>query len=136
MQFDTKKEKSFNMISYMKKMKPKTKNKQIQLLTQADENKMKNIIREQPNLLKQMNENIAIRNDWIKAQNVKNYQNELQRLMNIEHKTIQNLRFPPSRTDDFSNSTTRQEQLINKINDNIVDNPNYKKYPHLINRYY
>lgn len=127
------------MIFQLSKRKTKPvsgKNIQNQLMSQYDEFKMMNIIKEAPKLL-DLHQNIAIRNDFLKAQKITNYQYEMERLRNIEKTIIPTLRyFPASKGGSYPDSSNRMEQLQLQINENIDTDYEHRPYKHLFNRYY
>jgi len=91
------------------------------LLSNRDEEKIRNMINEQRKVRDMLNRNLSYRNDFLRAQRIRNFQYEKSRLIGLESGVIGNLRFAPSvKFDDFPDAPNRFEQLERKMNQDLI----------------
>ena len=89
-----------------KKTKAGSKSVEFQITSKRDEERIKNIIREQPKVADMLNSSITRRNNFLKAQRIANYQNEKSRLIGLESQLIGPLRYyAPSRLGKFGHES-------------------------------
>ena len=83
------------------------------VITKRDEERIKNIISEQPKMRKMLNENLQYRNDFLRSQRIMNFQFEKNKLIALEAKVVPNLRYyaPPIKLDDYPDAPNRLQQL-------------------------
>jgi len=99
------------------------------VISKRDEEKIKNIRREESKVREMLNQNIEFKNDFVRSQRIMNYQAEKSRLIGVECQIIGNLRFyaPPVKLDDFPDSKDRLDQLEKKMNIDMIhkNNPDF-----------
>ena len=103
-------------------------NKQIEshiehkVISKRDEERIKNIISEQPKVRRMLVENLQYRNDFLRSQRIMNFQFEKNRLIALEAKVTPNLRYyaPPLKLDDYPDAPNRLEQLERKMKEDLI----------------
>ena len=100
------------------------------VISKRDEEKIKNMIREQPKVREMINRNMQYRDDFLRSQKLINYQYEKSRLIGLENRNIQNVRFyrPPVMIDDFPSDPNdpdydRLKQINKKIDQELIRRP-------------
>jgi hypothetical protein len=92
--------------------------------SKRDEEKVKNMIREQPKIRDMINTNLQYRNDFLRSQRMMNYEMEKSRLMGLEGRLVGAVRYyrPPAvRMADFPDAPDRMNQIINQQDVDIAD---------------
>lgn len=110
--------------------KPKS-NVEHRHISKRDEERIKNMIREQPKVREMLNKNLQYRDDFLRSQKLINYKMEKSRLMAIENEVIGNLRYVV-RGDNFRKSLDRMQQVDELINDEVISQRHYGPdyFPH------
>ena len=92
------------------------------VITKRDEERIKNIMNEQPKVRKLLIENSQYRNDFLRSQRIMNFQFEKNRLIALEAQVIPNLRYyaPPIKLDDYPDAPNRLEQLERKMKEDLI----------------
>ena len=75
------------------KPNPPMNNMEVRVVTKGDEEKIKNILKEQPKLRQLITERIDLRNNFLKSQKLASYRNEISRLIGIEDRLVTDLRY-------------------------------------------
>lgn len=93
------------------------------VISKRDEEKIKNIIKEQPKVREMINTSLQHRNDFLRSQKIINYQYEKSRLQGLESRVVGNLRYyaPPIKIDDFPTNANDPEYNRMKQLDRIMD---------------
>ena len=92
--------------------------------SKRDEEKVKNMIKEQPKIRDMINTNMQYRNDFLRSQRLMSYDMEKSRLMGLEGQLIGAVRYyrPPAvRLGDFGDAPDRMSQIINQEAVDIAD---------------
>jgi len=92
------------------------------VISKRDEERIKNISREEPKVREMLNRNIEYRDNFLRSQRIMNYQAEKSRLIGVESNIIGNLRFyaPPVGLDDYPDSKDRLDQLEKKMKIDMI----------------
>ena len=93
------------------------------IISKRDEEKIKNIISEQPKIREMLNKNLQYRDDFLRSQRIINYNYDQSRLIGLENNVIRGLRFyaPPVKLDDFADSRDRKQQLDRKMEQEFIN---------------
>ena len=92
--------------------------------SKRDEEKVKNMIKEQPKIRDMINTNLQYRNDFLRSQRILNYEMQKSRLVGLEGTLVNAVRYyrPPAvRLGDFPDSPDRMNQIINQQQVDIAD---------------
>ncbi len=101
----------------------KRTNVEHKVITRRDEERIKNMLKEQHKVREMLNRNLTYRNDLLRSQRIRNYQAEKSRLIGLESQQIGNLRYyaPPVRIDSFAdNSEHRLDQINAQMNQDML----------------
>jgi aspartyl aminopeptidase len=85
--------------------------------SKRDEEKVKNMIKEQPKIRDMINTNLQYRNDFLRSQRIISYDLEKSRLIGLEGGLVGAVRYyrPPAvRLEDFADAPDRMNQIINQ----------------------
>ena len=85
--------------------------------SKRDEEKVKNMIKEQPKIRDMINTNLQYRNDFLRSQRIMSYEMEKSRLIGLEGRLVGAVRYyrPPAvQLGDFPDSPDRMRQIINQ----------------------
>ena len=108
------------------------------IISKRDEEKIKNIIAEQPKIKEMINRNLQYREDFLRSQRITNYQYEKSRFIGLENRMIGGLRYyaPTIKLDDFPDSENRRQQLYRTHEEDLIrpyDSTMFMKYNRFLN---
>jgi hypothetical protein len=88
-------------------------NAEHKVISKRDEERMKNVLKEQHEVREMLNRNLEYRNSFLRSQRIMNYQAEKSRLLGLESRVIGSIRYyaPPVKIGEFGDSEDRLQQI-------------------------
>ena len=113
----------------------KRTNVEHKVITRRDEERIKNMLKEQHKVREMLNRNLAYRNDFLRSQRIRNYQAEKSMLIGLESQQIGNLRYyaPPVRIDSFADNS---KHSLDQINAQMKQDMLHRMGPDFYNTHY